>query len=89
MKFRFTILNIYAIIFIAGCLGFTLYNYEQLSEAEGWGLIGMVGLLGFGLLLIIADIVIHNIIKNNTIATITRLVVVFIATFLVIYREDI
>ena len=89
MKLRFTILNLYAIIFIAGCLGFTIYNYEQLSEAEGWGLVGMLGLVGFGLLLIIVDIVIHNIIKNKILANITRLVVVIISTILLLFGEDI
>ena len=85
MKFRPSILKIYSIIFLVGCIGFTVYNYDQLSEGEGWGVVGMVGLLGFGLLLLVVDIILHNIIKNKTLANIIGLVVSIIATLLLIY----
>lgn len=85
MKFKPSILNIYAIIFLVGCIGFTIYNYDQLSEGEGWGVVGMFGLLGLGVLLLLGDIVLHNIIKNKTIANIIGLVVSIIATLSLIY----
>jgi len=83
MKFKTSILNIYAIVFLIACIGFTIYNYEQLSEGEGWGVVGMVGLLGFGVLLLIGDIVIHNIFKNKITANIIGLIVAIIASILV------
>jgi hypothetical protein len=85
MKFKPSILNIYAILFLVGCIVFTIYNYDQLSEGEGWGVVGMVGLLGFGVLLLGGDIVLNNIIKKRIIANVIGLVVAIIATILLIY----
>ena len=85
MKFKPSILNIYAIIFLLGCIVFTIYNYDQLSEGEGWGLVGMVGLFGLCALLFVADIVIRNIFKNKTTANIIGFVVVVIASLLLFF----
>lgn len=85
MKFKPSILKIYSIVFLIGCIGFTIYNYAQLSEGEGWGVVGMVGLLGFGVLLFVGDIVIRNLFKNKTTANVIGLVVSIIATLLLIY----
>ena len=85
MKFTPSILNIYSIVFLIGCIGFTIYNYDQLSEGEGWGIVGMVGLLGFGILLFIGDIVIRNLFKDIITANVIGLVVSIIATLLLIY----
>ncbi len=83
MKFKPTILTIYSLLFLAGCTGFTLYNYKQLSEGEGWGVVGMIGLVGFGVLLFVIDIVIRNLFKNKTTANIIGLLVAIVATVLV------
>ena len=83
MKFKPTILTIYSLLFLAGCIGFTLFNYNELSEGEGWGVVGMIGLFGFGVLLFVIDIVIRNLFKNKTTANIIGLVVAVIATVLV------
>ena len=85
MKFKPSILNIYVILLLIGCIGFTIYNYDQLSEGEGWGLVRMIGLLGFGGILLVGDIVINNIIKNRTIANLVGLVVSIIATLILVY----
>ena len=83
MKFKPTVLTIYSLLFLAGCIGFTLFNYNELSEGEGWGVVGMIGLFGFGVLLFVIDIVIRNLFKNKTTANIIGLVVAVIATVLV------
>ena len=85
MKLKTSILKIYSIIFLISCVGYTIYNYDQLSEGEGWGVVGMVGLFGFGVLLFVGDIVVRNLIKNKTTANIIGLVVSIIATLLLIY----
>lgn len=84
MKFKPSILNIHSIIFLAGCLGFTIYNYDQLSEGEGWGMVGMVGLFGLGVFLLVIDLVLRNIIKNRTATHIIGLAIAVAATMLVI-----
>lgn len=85
MKFKPSILNIYAILFLVSCIGFTIYNYDQLSEGEGWGVVGMVGLFGLGALLFVGDIILNNIIKKKKIVNVIGLVVAIIATILLIY----
>ena len=83
MKFTPTILTIYSLLFLAGWIGFTLFNDNELSKGEGWGVVGMIGLFGFGVLLFVIDIVIRNLFKNKTTANIIGLVVAVIATVLV------
>ena len=85
MQFKPSILNIYAILFLVGCIAFTIYNYDQLSEGEGWGVVGMIGLFVFGVILLVVDIVIRNIFKNKTTANIIRLLVAVISTILLFF----
>ena len=87
MKFKPSILNIYAIIFLTGCIAFTIYNYNQLADAEGWGLVGMAGLFGAGILLFVGDIVIHNIFKNRVTANLIGLIVSVIITLLIFFSK--
>lgn len=85
MKFKYSILTAYAIIFLIGCIGFTIYNYDQLSEGEGWGVVGMVGLMGFGIFLLVADLILRSIIKNKILVNIIGLGISIIATLLFVY----
>ena len=85
MKFKPSVLNLYALVFLAGCFGFTIYNYAQLSEGEGWGIVGMVGLFGFGIVLLVVDLVIQNLFKNKMTANIIGSVVSIIATLMLIF----
>jgi len=70
-------------IFPGACIIFTIYNYDELYQGEGWGVVGMIGLFGFGVLLFVIDIVIRNLFKNKTTANIIGLVVAIVATVLV------
>lgn len=85
MKFKPSILNVYTLLFLTGCIVFTIYNYAQLSEGEGWGVVAMVGLFGFGIILLIVDLVIRNIFKNKATSNIIGLVVSIIATLMLIF----
>ena len=53
------------------------------QKGEGWGVVGMIGLFGLGVLLFVIDIVIRNLFKNKTTANIIGLVVAVVATVLV------
>jgi hypothetical protein len=65
MKYRFTILNITALLYLAGCIIYTLINYPVLSQGEGWGLAFMVGLFVFGLTAFVVDLIIQWIWGNK------------------------
>ena len=85
IKFKPSVLNIYALLYMIGCIGFTIYNYAELSEGEGWGLVGMIGLFGFGIFLFVADIIIHNLFKDKLTSNIIGLAVAIIATAMLIF----
>jgi hypothetical protein len=85
MKFKPSVLQLYAILFLTGCIGFTVYNYAQLSEGEGWGVVGMVGLFVLGIVLLLVDIVIRNLWKNKTTVNIIGAGVSIIATLVLIF----
>jgi hypothetical protein len=78
---------VYATIFLIGCIGFTAFNYRQLSKGEGWGVVLMVGLFGLGLLLLVVDIVLHNILKNRTAANIIGLIIAIVFTLWLVYSR--
>jgi uncharacterized PurR-regulated membrane protein YhhQ (DUF165 family) len=85
MSFKPSILNVYELLFLAGCIGFTIYNYAQLSEGEGWGVVGMVGLFGFGVVLLIFDIIISRLVKDRMTANIIGLGVSITATLMLVF----
>jgi len=64
MKFKLTILNVAAMLFVAGCIIYTIVNYATLSYAEGWGVVLMVGLIGYGLSALLADLIIRIVFKK-------------------------
>ncbi len=74
MNIKLTILNIAAGLFLLGCIIFMAFNYQKLSEGEGWGVLGMIGLLGVSVFLLVIDFIIQKVFKNretiNTISTI-------------------
>jgi hypothetical protein len=72
---RVSILKVYAILFLVSCIGFTIYNYRQLSAGEGSGVVSMIGLIGFGAILFFIDIALHNILKNKLVANVIGLVI--------------
>lgn len=86
MKFRISILKLYTFLFLAWCVVHTVFNYEQLSGHEGWGIVAMIGLVGFGMLLFIVDIILNNLVKNRLAANLAGLTVAAAFTILV-YRE--
>ena len=84
-KSQLSILKVYAIVFLLGCIGFTIFNYDQLSAGEGWGIVGMVGLFGFGGVLLVADLILHNLITSRMARNIIGILLAIIATLMIIF----
>jgi len=84
MTFKPSILNVAVGIFLTGIIIYTIFNYGQLSEGEGWGVVAMVGLFGFGLILLILDFVLQKIFNNRTTINIIGAVVTAIAILLLL-----
>jgi hypothetical protein len=66
MKYRLGILNTAAFLFLAGCILYTVINYEGLSVGEGWGVAYMVGLAGFGASALVVDLFLQMIFKRKS-----------------------
>jgi uncharacterized PurR-regulated membrane protein YhhQ (DUF165 family) len=78
MKFKFTVLNIFTIAFLLGCIIYTVVNYPELSEAEGWGVVFMIGIFCIGTTAFIPDLLIRRFIKNQPAQTIAGIIVIVI-----------
>jgi len=85
MKYKPTILNISALIFLIGVLIATILKYNVLSANEGWGIVLMVGLAGIGLIAIGVDFILQLIIKNKKILNIIGAIIVIGSALLIIY----
>ena len=86
MKYRLSILNVAAGIFLAGIVVYTLINYSRLSEGEGWGVIAMVGLMGIALVLLVLDFITQLIFKSREVVNIIGAILAFIATVFLFFN---
>ncbi|MDO3695960.1 hypothetical protein QVZ41_14000 [Wenyingzhuangia sp. chi5] len=62
---KWTILRIYFLVYIACCITYTIAKWKILSYEEGWGVVAMVGLIGFGLFGLLIDLILTLIIKDK------------------------
>jgi hypothetical protein len=85
MKYKYTLLNISALIFLVGILITTIAKYKVLSAGEGWGIVAMVGLAGIGFLAIVVDFFLQLVIKNKKILNIIEAMVLIGAALSIIY----
>ncbi|MFT3822866.1 MAG: hypothetical protein QM731_03055 [Chitinophagaceae bacterium] len=86
MTFKPTILNITAGLFIAGCIVYTAFNYRQLSASEGWGVVGMAGLLGFGAILLVIDFIIQQFFTDRKTVNIIGTLIIIAAALLLLSK---
>lgn len=86
MTFKPTILNVATGMFIIGCFLHATFNYGQLSEGEGWGVVAMIGLLGVGIVLLAIDFIIQQIFKNRKTVNIICGLVTIAATLLLLFK---
>ena len=84
MTVKPSILNIAAGLFLTGIIIYTIFNYRQISEGEGWGVVAMFGLFGVGIVLLILDFVLQKIFKDKTSLNIVGAVVTVIAALLLL-----
>lgn len=75
MKYKLTVLNIPAFLFLLGCVIYTILRYPILSANEGWGVIGMIGLFIFGLVALVIDFIIQRLVKAKDNKIIINLIV--------------
>ena len=71
---KFNILNLPILLYLLFFIVFTIINYPELNENEGWGMVGMIGISGIMITGIIVDLVIHNTIKSTQIQFYARLI---------------
>lgn len=64
---KWTILKAYFVFYLVCCLIFTIVKWNTLSNAEGWGVVYMLGFIFIGLVGILADFILTLIIKNKNI----------------------
>ena len=84
MKYKLTLLNVAAFLFLIGCCIYTLLNYSTLSNAEGWGIVYMIGLSVFGLTALVVDLIIQWAVRSKETKIILNIVVllIYLALFL-------
>lgn len=62
---KWTILRAYFLIYLVCCIIYTIAKWKILSNAEGWGVVYMVGLISIGLVGLLVDFILTLIIKNK------------------------
>jgi hypothetical protein len=65
MKYKPTILNVSAILFLAGIMIYTIWNYKILSHDEGWGMVAMVVFTAFAAGALVLDRFLQKFITNK------------------------
>jgi uncharacterized membrane protein len=65
MKYRATILNIAGLLFLLGCIIYSINKHEILSAGEGWGLLYMIGLFLFGASSLLVDLAIQWFVRKR------------------------
>ena len=82
---KLNILNLPILLYLLFCIVFTIINYTELAENEGWGIVGMVGISGITATGLIVDLIIHNTIKSTQIRFYVRLIALVFYTYLFIH----
>ncbi|TRZ42452.1 hypothetical protein [Robertkochia solimangrovi] len=73
-----TVLKIYSLLYLIGCIIFTILNYSNLDKGEGWGLVLMIGLISMGIIGLILDFFLTKLIQNKITLNLTELFIVLI-----------
>jgi hypothetical protein len=84
MKYKPTILNISAGLFLIWIISYTILNNDLLSDNGGWGIISMIGLAGIVIVGFLIDLVLQRIIKDmKTLNLVELILTIVIALFII------
>jgi nitrate/nitrite transporter NarK len=86
MTFKPTILNLTTGLFVIGIFLYTVFNYGQLSEGEGWGIVAMFGLLGVAVVLLLIDFILQQIFRNRKTVNIIGVLITILAAYLLLFK---
>ncbi len=84
-----TVLKIFSLLYLIGCIIFSILNYSNLVKEEGWGMVGMIGLISIGIMGLIIDLVLIKLIKNKLTLNFTELLIVllFLSEFVIVLKK--
>ena len=86
MRYKTSILNIASGLFILAIIFYTIFNYKQLSNGEGWGIVAMTGLICIPVLLLVIDLIIQQIFKDRMIVNIIGIFLTVASILLVVLK---
>ena len=86
MKYRFTILNVAAFLFLLWVIFYSIFNDKQLLEGEGWGMVAMVSLFVIGVVLVVVDVIIQAVFKDRFVVNVLGAIAVIVAAYLLMYK---
>ena len=70
---KWTILRAYFLIYLLCCIIFTIVKWETLANAEGWGVVYMVGMILLGLVGLVVDFILFFLIQNKKVLNVIGL----------------
>jgi hypothetical protein len=85
MRYRLSVLNVVTGLYLIGLIIFTIINYPELSYAEGWGVVYMVGLAAFGIVILVVDVILQQIIRDRKNMNIGGTVIAIIAAWYLVF----
>jgi hypothetical protein len=76
MQYKPTLLNISTALYLLGLVIYTLLNFKTLSAEEGWGIVGIIGLAGIGLLASLADWILQQFVRKKLVLNVIGAIVI-------------
>ena len=76
MHYKPTLLNISTALYILGLVIYTLFNFKTLSAEEGWGIVGIIGLAGIGLLALLADWILQQFVRKKLVLNVIGAIII-------------
>ena len=86
MKYKFSILNVTVGLFLLWIIFYSIFNNKQLSEGEGWGMIGMVGRFVFGVVLLVVDAILQATIKDRFTVNVLGVIAVIVSLYFLLFK---
>jgi hypothetical protein len=84
MRYSLSVLNVLSGLVLAGGLVYTIFNYAELSEGEGWGILVMLVLGAFGIGGLIVDLLLQVLIRNKeTMNLVGTLIALAVTAFII------